>query len=104
MKRLLVDRVVTDNGVQGARFGIEENNKSGGFLGQTYSLAETILPADGDAVAAAKEILKDGPAIIVADLESKDLLAVADLPEAKRRTWPIRSVTTSPRRNADSLG
>jgi hypothetical protein len=29
------------------------------------------------------EILANGNAIIVADLEGKDLLAVADLPEAK---------------------
>jgi hypothetical protein len=42
-----------------------------------------MVPADGDVVAKAKEILKDGPAIIIADLEPKDLLAVADLPEAK---------------------
>ncbi len=79
----LVDPILTDNGVQGARLAIEDNNKSGQFLGQHYELVEDILPAKGDVVAKAKEILKDGPAIIVADLEAKDLLAVADLPEAK---------------------
>ena len=79
----LVDPILTDNGVQGARLAIEDNNKSGQFLGQHYQLVEDILPANGDVVAKAKEILKDGPIIIVADLEAKDLLAVADLPEAK---------------------
>ena len=79
----LVDQVITDNGLAGARIAIQDNNKSGQFLGQEYDLVEDILPADGDVVAKAKEILKDGPAIIVADLEAKDLLAVADLPEAK---------------------
>src|SRR5581483_4026685 len=79
----LVDPILTDNGVQGARLAIADNNKSGQFLGQHYTLVEDILPADGDVVAKAKDILKSGPAIIVADLEAKDLLAVADLPEAK---------------------
>jgi ABC transporter substrate binding protein (PQQ-dependent alcohol dehydrogenase system) len=79
----LVDSILTDNGIQGARLGIEDNNKSGQFLGQKYLLIEDILPADGNVVAKAKEILKDGPAIIIADLEASDLLAVADLPEAK---------------------
>ena len=79
----LVDPILTDNGIQGARLAIEDNNKSGQFLGQHYQLVEDILPAKGDVVAKAKDILKDGPALIVADLEAKDLLAVADLPEAK---------------------
>jgi DNA-binding CsgD family transcriptional regulator len=79
----LVDSILTDNGLQGARLAIQDNNKSGQFLGQEYDLAEDIVPADGDVAAKAKEILKDGPAFIVADLEANDLLAVADLPEAK---------------------
>jgi ABC transporter substrate binding protein (PQQ-dependent alcohol dehydrogenase system) len=79
----LVDKMLTDNGLQGARLAIKDNNKSGAFLGQTYELIEDLVPYDGDVVAKAKEILSKGPAIIVADLEGKDLLAVADLPEAK---------------------
>ena len=79
----LVDPILTDNGLQGARLAIKDNNKSGQFLGQEYDLVEDILPADGDVAAKAKEILRDGPAIIIADLEANDLLAVADLPEAK---------------------
>jgi ABC transporter substrate binding protein (PQQ-dependent alcohol dehydrogenase system) len=79
----LVDPVLTDNGAQGARLAIADNNKSGAFLGQHYDLVEDILPAKGDVVAKAKEILSKGPAIIVADLEAMDLLAVADLAQAK---------------------
>jgi ABC transporter substrate binding protein (PQQ-dependent alcohol dehydrogenase system) len=79
----LVDPILTDNGIQGARLAIKDNNKSGQFLGQEYHLVEDILPADGDVAAKAKEILKGGPAIVIADLEAQDLLAIADLPEAK---------------------
>jgi ABC transporter substrate binding protein (PQQ-dependent alcohol dehydrogenase system) len=79
----LVDKVLTDNGIQGARLAVGDNNKSGAFLGQHYDLVEDLLPADGDVVAKANEILAKGDAIIVADLERDDLLAVADLPAAK---------------------
>ena len=79
----LVDKELTDNGIQGARLGNADNNKSGLFVNQNYTLVEDLLPADGDPVAKAKEILADGPATIIADLEAKDLVAVADLPEAK---------------------
>jgi hypothetical protein len=53
----LVDPILTDNGVQGARLAIADNNKSGAFLGQKYELIEDLLPADGDVVAKAKKIL-----------------------------------------------
>ncbi|MEZ5828171.1 MAG: ABC transporter substrate-binding protein [Hyphomicrobiales bacterium] len=79
----LVDPILTDNGVQGARLGVEDDNKSGHFVNQTYELVEDVLPVDADVAARAKEILSNGPAVIIADLEADDLLAVADLPEAK---------------------
>ena len=46
--------------VSPARIAIQDNNKSGQFLGQEYDLVEDLLPADGDVAAKAKEILKDG--------------------------------------------
>ncbi|HAH66153.1 MAG TPA: hypothetical protein DCL72_11935 [Rhizobiales bacterium] len=79
----LIDKVLTDEGVEGARLGISDNNRTGSFLGQKYVLAEDIVPADSDVVAKAKQVLAQGPAIIVADLKAADLLAVAGLPEAK---------------------
>ncbi len=79
----LVDKILTDNGLQGARLGVADDNRSGRFVNQDYELIEDVLPADSDVVAKAKKILSDGPASIIADLEADDLLAVADLPEAK---------------------
>jgi ABC transporter substrate binding protein (PQQ-dependent alcohol dehydrogenase system) len=75
--------IITDKGIQGARLSLKEANQSGAFVGRTFELEEAIVPKDGDVVAKAKEILKDGDALIVADLIAPDLLAVADLPEAK---------------------
>lgn len=79
----LVEPIVADKGVQGARLGIHDNNVTGGFVGVETDLEEHIVPADGDVVAEAKRVLGGGDRLIVADLEPQDLLAVADLPEAK---------------------
>jgi ABC transporter substrate binding protein (PQQ-dependent alcohol dehydrogenase system) len=77
------ERPVKDKGITGARMYMKEANQSGGFVGMTFDLAEVIVPEKEDIAAKAKEILKNGDALIVADLEPQDLLAVADLPEAK---------------------
>jgi hypothetical protein len=39
----LVDKVLTDNGLQGARLAIKDNNRSGAFLGQNFELIEDIV-------------------------------------------------------------
>lgn len=79
----LLEKILTDEGVAGARLGVRDNNTTGRFLNQEFVLDEEIVPADGDVVAKAKEILAGGDALIVADLNPEDLIAVADLPEAK---------------------
>jgi ABC transporter substrate binding protein (PQQ-dependent alcohol dehydrogenase system) len=79
----LVDKHVTDKGIQGARIALGENNRTGRLIGQDYKLLEAILPPDGDVVAKAKELIAAGHGLFVADLEEPDLLAVAGLPEAK---------------------
>lgn len=79
----LMEPVLTDKGVQGARLGILDNNATGRFLGVETVLHEHIVPQDGDVVAEAKQIFAGGPQLVVADLEPHDLLAVADLPEAQ---------------------
>ena len=79
----LLDKPLKDKGVVGARVGAADNNLNGKFVGQATDLAEDILPKDGNTVAEAKKVFADGNQLIVADLEAKDLLAVADLPGAK---------------------
>ncbi|HET8761843.1 MAG TPA: ABC transporter substrate-binding protein [Gemmatimonadales bacterium] len=79
----LVDPVVSEEGVQGARLGIADNNTTGQFTKQHFSLAETVVPLEGDVTAAFKALVAAGHRLIVADLPAEALLAVADLPEAK---------------------
>ena len=91
------ERPVLDKGIQGARMYAKQANKSGAFVGMGFDLIEAIVPENGDVVAKAREILKKGDALIVADLEPQDLLAVADLPEAKN------SVIMNIRSSAEAL-
>jgi ABC transporter substrate binding protein (PQQ-dependent alcohol dehydrogenase system) len=89
----LLEPVVADYGLQGVQFGIEEINRSGAFLGKHYALIKSVVPATGDVRAAAEKLLASGDSLIIADLESADLLAVADLPRA--RTAVILDARTS---------
>jgi ABC transporter substrate binding protein (PQQ-dependent alcohol dehydrogenase system) len=77
-----LDQVVGDKGIAGARVGVADNNITGKFIGQETDLVEDVLPEDADVVAEAKKVFAAGNRLIVADLDAKDLLAVADLPEA----------------------
>lgn len=90
------EKVIPDKGIQGARLMLKEANQAGSFVGHAFALVEAIVPQDGDVVAKAKELLANGDRFFVADLEPADLLAVADLPEAKDAViMNIRSSATA---------
>ncbi|MEO7051761.1 MAG: ABC transporter substrate-binding protein [Rhodanobacter sp.] len=80
---LLKPAVIPDEGLAGVRLGTNYNNLAGKFLGLKFVLDETMLPQDGDVVTAAKKLLASGQHLIIADLKAPDLLAIANLPEAK---------------------
>ena len=90
------EKPITDKGIQGARLMLKEANQAGALVGYQFKMDEAIVPEDGDVVAKAKEILKGGDTFIIADLEPADLLAVADLPEAKNSV--IVNIRSSGRR------
>ena len=79
----LLEKILEDEGVQGARLAINEINQTGRFLKQHFELVEVVAKRDEDVLNLARPILAEGPALILADLEPSDLLALADLPEAK---------------------
>lgn len=78
---LLEDRV-EDNGIMGARLANQENQLTGGFLGQKFELVEHQVPLDADFPTAAQDAIGGGARFVIADLTAEDLLALADLPEA----------------------
>jgi len=79
----LLDPPPTDEGVQGARVALQDNQTTGRFLNQTYSLHEVLAPDEASVLAAARAMLAAGQRVIVTDLPPPLLLQVADLPEAR---------------------
>lgn len=80
----LVEPVLTDKGIAGARVGHADNVATGRLLGHSYALVERVAANSPEAVVkAARELLSAGHRLIVADLEQSDLVAIADLPEAR---------------------
>jgi ABC transporter substrate binding protein (PQQ-dependent alcohol dehydrogenase system) len=77
-----LDQPPQDEGIQGARLGIADNDTTGHFSGQSYELAEVIVPEDGDVGAGLRELTAKGVRLIVADLGAPQLLSVAGAPEA----------------------
>jgi ABC transporter substrate binding protein (PQQ-dependent alcohol dehydrogenase system) len=79
----LADQPTENNGLMGARLGIEDNNTTGKFMGQNFVLSEAVVPEDGDIAAAFRDLYGKGNRFFVIDLPETQLLAIADLPEAK---------------------
>jgi ABC transporter substrate binding protein (PQQ-dependent alcohol dehydrogenase system) len=72
-----------DAGLHGARLGLSDNRTAGRFLGHGYELTETVVGEADDAVSVARERLAAGARLLVLDVPAGDLLAIADLPEAR---------------------
>jgi ABC transporter substrate binding protein (PQQ-dependent alcohol dehydrogenase system) len=74
----LIDQPAENNGVAGARLAIEDNNTTGKFLNQHFTLLEFRLD-DPDEVAKAAVALADrNVGFIIADLSADALLTAAD--------------------------
>ena len=73
----LVAQPAENDGVAGALLAIEDNNTTGKFLNQHFTLTEVRLKEDDD-VAAAAGALADHDGFIIADLPADELLKVAD--------------------------
>lgn len=74
-----LDRPPDDLGLAGARLGLEDNAKTGRFLGQTWTLDEAEAP-EGEGFAAFAREAAAGRALILVDAAADTLLALADDP------------------------
>jgi ABC transporter substrate binding protein (PQQ-dependent alcohol dehydrogenase system) len=79
-----LDPLLIDEGIYGARLAAEDNNTTGKFLNQHYILDAVTVALDGDIIAAFKKLVADGHRHVVVNLPAKDVLALADLPEASK--------------------
>ena len=76
-KLSLAEQPAANDGVAGARLAIEDNNNTGKFLNQRFTLEEVRLKEDDDVTKAAVA-LADRNGFIIADLAADALLKAAD--------------------------
>jgi ABC transporter substrate binding protein (PQQ-dependent alcohol dehydrogenase system) len=82
-----LDQPPQDEGIQGARLGIADNETTGHFTGQSFTLTETVVPEHGDVAAVLRELAAKGIRLVVTDLAAPELLSVAGMPEAAGATF-----------------
>ena len=69
-----LDQPPDDEGLQGARLGIADNNTTGQFTGQSFELVESIAPEGGDVASAFRNLAAKGVRLVVTDLDAPKLL------------------------------
>ena len=74
----LTDIPADNNGVAGAQLALDDNNTTGKFLNQRFSLEEVRLGDNDDAAAAALALAGRGVSLVIADLPADTLLKAAD--------------------------
>ena len=68
-----------DEGVAGAEVAIGDNNTTGAFLGQKFTLDVTEVEPDADVVAVFSELVAKGDRYVLTDISAKQLLSIADI-------------------------
>ena len=79
----LLEQPAPNNGVAGAQLAIEDNNTTGKFLNQSFSLEATRLKDSEDPVAAAMQLADRGVLLTILDLPAGVLLKIADAGRAR---------------------
>ena len=72
-----------DDGLQGARLGIGDNATTGRFTKQTFVLDEKMVAADGDVVAAVRDLHASGHRYLVVNVGAEALDTILAMPEAE---------------------
>lgn len=79
-----LDEPIPDEGLQGSLLAIDDNNTSGRFLKQHFSLKLVRVEEDGDVAAALHALYADGYRIVVADLQAAALDRILATPIASQ--------------------
>ena len=72
-----------DAGLRGAELATTDNNTTGRFTKQSFSLKRYDLPKSGDAAALIEQIANDGIGFVLVDASAERLLALADAARGK---------------------
>jgi ABC transporter substrate binding protein (PQQ-dependent alcohol dehydrogenase system) len=71
-----------DEGVQGGRLAIKDNNTTGRFMRQAFEFHEFGVAPEGDSIAAFKDLLAQGYQFVILNVAAERMVEMADLPEA----------------------
>jgi ABC transporter substrate binding protein (PQQ-dependent alcohol dehydrogenase system) len=74
----ILDIPPADDFVAGARMAMDDNNTTGRFLDQSFSIVDAKLAPGDDPVGPLKDMLADGVRFFIIDLPAAEVLAVAD--------------------------
>lgn len=67
-----------DLGIAGAEIALKDNNTTGKFTKQAFTLDVEIVPIDGDAVAALQTLIQSGHKFVLVDAPAETLLRLSD--------------------------
>ena len=79
----ILDVPAADDGIAGAKLAIEDNNTTGSFLGQSFTIEDVPLKPGDDPVAALNKLVAQGIFFVLADVPADSLLALADAAKDK---------------------
>jgi hypothetical protein len=80
----LIEVPAANDGVAGARLAIDDNNTTGRFLDQQFSLEDIRLEGGADAAAATMALAERGVSLMIVDLPADALLKAADAGAARK--------------------
>jgi ABC transporter substrate binding protein (PQQ-dependent alcohol dehydrogenase system) len=86
IKISLIDIPAANDGLAGAQLGLDDNNTTGRFLNQHYSLIEKEVGENDDPVAAMNALADQGASFIVTSLDADRLLKTADAAKTRNVT------------------
>ena len=79
----LIDVPAANDGLAGAQLGLEDDNATGRFLNQHYTLLDKAVGENDDPVAAMNALADQGVSFMVASLDADSLLKTADAAKAR---------------------
>jgi ABC transporter substrate binding protein (PQQ-dependent alcohol dehydrogenase system) len=88
----LIQTPAENNGIAGAQLAINDNNTTGKFLSQHFSLEEVRLDQDDDAAAAIIALSERGVSLVIADLPANSLLKGADSGRSRSLLFNVAAI------------
>jgi ABC transporter substrate binding protein (PQQ-dependent alcohol dehydrogenase system) len=82
----LIEVPAANDGLAGAQLAAEDDNATGRFLNQRYTLIDKLLGENDDPVAAMQGLADQGASFIVTSLDADRLLKIADAGKARGET------------------